>query len=179
MVRKLCPVGPLLRCTGIARDVRVEDPYAAYDEIIPDVKTSNDGDIASLLLLRIEEVKESCRLVLEAFEKIPSGPVKLTAPRSVPKGEAIFHVEAPRGELLLLREVAGRNDSRSGQDTHSDDGKFADCNRDAEGTYSRGRTCCVDRNGSLLWLHGQSLNSRAGQEQAVGDSWRGVKAVRN
>lgn len=107
IVRKLCPVGPLLRCTGIARDVRVEDPYAAYDEIIPDVKTSNDGDIASLLLLRIEEVKESCRLVLEAFEKIPSGPVKLTAPRSVPKGEAIFHVEAPRGELFYFVRSPG------------------------------------------------------------------------
>jgi len=107
IVRKLCPVGPLLRCTGIARDVRVEDPYAAYDEIIPDVKTSNDGDIASLLLLRIEEVKESCRLVLEAFEKIPSGPVKLSAPRSVPKGEAIFHVEAPRGELFYFVRSPG------------------------------------------------------------------------
>jgi Ni,Fe-hydrogenase III large subunit len=107
VARKLSPVGPLLRCTGIARDVRVEDPYAAYDEIIPDVKTSTDGDIASLLLLRIDEVIESCRLVLEAFEKIPSGPVKLTAPRSVPKGESMFHVEAPRGELFYFVRSPG------------------------------------------------------------------------
>src|SRR5579862_4187262 len=107
VARKLCPVGPLLRCTGISRDVRVEDPYAAYDEIIPDVKTSKDGDIASLLSLRIEEVRESCRLVLEAFEKIPSGPVKLTVPRSVPKGEAMFHVEAPRGELFYFVRSPG------------------------------------------------------------------------
>jgi Ni,Fe-hydrogenase III large subunit len=107
LARKLCPVGPLLRCTGIARDVRVEDPYAAYDEIVPEVKTSTDGDVASLLSLRIEEVLESCRLVLEAIEKIPSGQVKLTAPRSVPKGESMFHIEAPRGELFYYVKSPG------------------------------------------------------------------------
>ncbi len=111
--RKLCPVGPLLRSTGIARDVRVENPYAAYDEVIPQIKTSNDGDIASLLTIRIEEVLESCRLILEAMEKIPSGPVKLTAPRSVPKGEAEFHVEAPRGELFyFVRSPGGTSPER-------------------------------------------------------------------
>jgi Ni,Fe-hydrogenase III large subunit len=107
LARKLCPVGPLLRCTGIARDVRVEDPYAAYDELIPEVKTSTAGDIASLLSLRIDEVLESCRLVLEAIEKIPDGPVKLIAPRSVPKGESLFHVEAPRGELFYYVKSPG------------------------------------------------------------------------
>ena len=107
IARKLCPVGPLLRSTGIARDVRVENPYAAYDELIPEVKTSKDGDVASLLTIRIEEVLDSCRLILEAIEKIPSGPVKLTAPRSVPKGEAMFHVEAPRGELFYYVKSPG------------------------------------------------------------------------
>jgi Ni,Fe-hydrogenase III large subunit len=107
MARKLCPVGPLLRCTGIARDVRVEDPYAAYDELIPEVKTSTAGDIASLLTLRADEVLESCRLILEAIEKIPAGPVKLTAPRSVPKGDNTFHVEAPRGELFYYVRSPG------------------------------------------------------------------------
>ncbi len=107
IARKFSPVGPLLRSTGIARDVRVEDPYAAYDEIIPEVKSSTDGDIASLLVIRAEEALESCRLVLEALEKIPSGPVKLTAPRSVPKGENAFHVEAPRGELFYYVRSPG------------------------------------------------------------------------
>jgi Ni,Fe-hydrogenase III large subunit len=107
VAKKLCPVGPLLRCTGIARDIRVEDPYAAYDELIPQIKTSTDGDIASLLSIRVDEVLESCRLVLEAIEKIPSGPIKLTAPRSVPKGESMFHVEAPRGELFYYVKSPG------------------------------------------------------------------------
>jgi len=107
VARKLCPVGPLLRCTGISSDIRIDDPYAAYDEIIPQIKTSSEGDIASLLALRTEEVMESCRLVNEAMDKIPSGPVKLTAPRSVPKGEAIFHIEAPRGELFYFVRSPG------------------------------------------------------------------------
>lgn len=105
--RKLCPVGPLLRCTGIARDIRVEDPYAAYDEVQPDVQTSNDGDIASLMALRLDEISDSCRIVTEAMEKIPSGPVKLTIPRLIPAGEGMGHVEAPRGELFYYVKSAG------------------------------------------------------------------------
>jgi NADH-quinone oxidoreductase subunit D len=107
VARRLCPVGPLLRCTGIARDVRREDPYAAYDEIIPDVKTSNEGDIASLLLLRLDEISESCRLVTEAIEKIPQGNVKLTVPRVIPAGDSMGHVEAPRGELFYFVRSGG------------------------------------------------------------------------
>jgi NADH-quinone oxidoreductase subunit D len=105
--RRLSPVGPLLRCTGISRDVRVEDPYAAYDEVIPQVKTSSDGDISSLLTLRLAEVLESCRLIREAIEKLPSGPFKSAVPRVVPAGESALHVEAPRGELFYFVKSAG------------------------------------------------------------------------
>ncbi len=108
IARKLCPVGPLLRCTGIARDVRVEDPYAAYDEIPPEVQISNEGDIASLLTLRLEEIRDSCRMITEAIEKIPSGPVKLTVPRIIPTGDAMGHVEAPRGELFYFVRSSGK-----------------------------------------------------------------------
>ncbi len=94
--------------TGIARDVRVEDPYAAYDEVVPEVKTSTDGDIASLLVLRLEEARESCRLVTEAMEKIPQGPVKLTIPRIVPAGDSTGHLEAPRGELIYFVRSGGK-----------------------------------------------------------------------
>ncbi len=105
--RRLAPVGPLLRCTGLARDVRAEDPYAAYDEIRPDVKTRTAGDIASLLQLRLDEVRESCRLVETALEKLPGGPFKANIPRAVPAGEASFHVEAPRGELFYFVKSSG------------------------------------------------------------------------
>jgi NADH-quinone oxidoreductase subunit D len=108
VARRLCPVGPLLRSTGIARDVRVEDPYAAYDEVVPDVKSSTDGDIASLIALRLEEARESCRLVTHAMEKIPQGPVRLTVPRIVPAGDNATHVEAPRGELIYFVRSGGK-----------------------------------------------------------------------
>ncbi len=104
---RLSPVGPLLRCTGIARDVRVEDPYAAYDEVVPEVKTRSDGDIASLLTLRLDEVFESCRLIREAVEKLPSGPYRSAVPRVVPAGESALHVEAPRGELFYFVKSEG------------------------------------------------------------------------
>ena len=105
--RRLSAVGPLLRCTGIARDIRVEDPYAAYDEVVPLVQTSNDGDIASLLTLRLNEIRDSCRMVNEAVERIPAGPCKANIPRAVPGGESMFHVEAPRGELFYFVKSGG------------------------------------------------------------------------
>jgi NADH-quinone oxidoreductase subunit D len=107
MARKLCPVGPLLRCTGIARDVRAEDPYASYGDVPPVVQTSNAGDIASLLTLRLNEITDSCRMVNETLEKMPPGPFRVNFPRSVPAGEATFHVEAPRGELFYFVKSAG------------------------------------------------------------------------
>jgi len=107
IAKKLCPVGPLLRCTGIARDIRAEDPYASYGEVAPQVQTSNDGDIASLMTLRLNEVTDSCRMVNETLEKMPSGPFRVNFPRSVPAGEASFHVEAPRGELFYFVKSGG------------------------------------------------------------------------
>ena len=107
--RALCPVGPLLRCTGIGRDVRKEDPYAAYDDIQPDVQTRKEGDIASLLSLRLAEVLDSCRMIEEALDRLPSGPFKTPVPRTVPEGESPFHVEAPRGELFYFVKSGGKS----------------------------------------------------------------------
>jgi Ni,Fe-hydrogenase III large subunit len=105
--RRLSPVGPLLRCTGIARDVRAEDPYAAYDELPPEVKTETDGDISSLLRLRTNEVLDSCRIIRKAVDQLPSGPFKVAVPRTVPRGESVYHVEAPRGELFYFVKSGG------------------------------------------------------------------------
>jgi len=106
---KLSPVGPLLRCTGIARDVRIEDPYAAYDEVPPAIQTQTDGDIASLLTLRLNEILASCDVIDSALEKLPQGPFKANIPRVIPRGESTFHVEAPRGELFYYVKSGGGN----------------------------------------------------------------------
>ena len=105
--RRLSPVGPLLRCTGVARDVRTEDPYAGYDDLPPRVQTETAGDIASLLRLRLNEVRESCSLITTALERIPQGPFKSNVPRAVPEGESSVHVEAPRGELFYFLKSNG------------------------------------------------------------------------
>jgi NADH-quinone oxidoreductase subunit D len=110
---RLCPVGPLLRCMGFKRDVRVDDPYAAYDEIVPEVKTSTDSDALSLINLRLEEIEDSIRMILDAITAIPTGPVKTTVPRVIPKGDAMGHVEAPRGELFyFVRSEGGSKPTR-------------------------------------------------------------------
>ena len=106
--RRLCPVGPLLRSTGIARDIRAEDPYAAYDDVPPQVQTSNDGDIACLMTIRLNEVLDSCRLIREAVDRLPSGPFRNPVPRIVASGESWQHVEAPRGELFYYVRSEGR-----------------------------------------------------------------------
>jgi Ni,Fe-hydrogenase III large subunit len=112
-VRRLSTVGPLLRCTGIARDIRVEDPYAAYDEVVPEVMTSTDGDISSLITIRLNETRDSCRIVREAVDKLPAGPFKVPIPRTMPSGEYTTHVEAPRGELFyFLRSAGGSSPER-------------------------------------------------------------------
>jgi NADH-quinone oxidoreductase subunit D len=104
---RLCAVGPLLRSTGVSRDVRAEDPYAAYDEVPPSVITRPQSDIHALLTLRLDEVLESIRLIEEATDGLPPGPLKVSMPRAPPKGESIAHIEAPRGELFYYVRSVG------------------------------------------------------------------------
>jgi len=96
----LCAVGPTIRASGIPRDVRADDPYAAYGEIPFSVITYRGCDVASRICVRIDEVLESIRIIRTALKKMPEGLVRVTAPQKVPEGEAISRVEAPRGEDL-------------------------------------------------------------------------------
>jgi NADH-quinone oxidoreductase subunit D len=100
----LCAVGPTLRASGISRDVRRDDPYAAYDELSFNVVTYDGCDVASRLWVRIDELDESINLIRRALDTLPIGdhrvlPTRLV-PHTVPVGEAISRVEAPRGEDL-------------------------------------------------------------------------------
>jgi len=94
----LCAVGPTLRASGIKRDVRRDDPYSAYDETPFDVITYDGCDVASRVLVRVDEILESIRILDYALEHLPSGPVAVRLPRGVPAGENVSVVEAPRGE---------------------------------------------------------------------------------
>jgi membrane-bound hydrogenase subunit alpha len=96
----LCAVGPTIRASGIPRDVRKDDPYAAYEEIPFSVITYDGCDIASRTMVRLDEILESISIIRYALDNLPSGDVRVRVPRRVPEGEAVSRVEAPRGEDL-------------------------------------------------------------------------------
>lgn len=83
--------GPCLRSTGCDYDVRRAHPYFAYDELEFDVPVGSHGDNYDRYLVRMEEARQSRRMVLEAMKKIPSGPVVIDDPRIVlPSKERVY-----------------------------------------------------------------------------------------
>ncbi|MGD8565678.1 MAG: nickel-dependent hydrogenase large subunit [Candidatus Bathyarchaeota archaeon] len=103
----LCAVGPILRASGIQNDVRKDDPYAAYDEIPLNVVTHDGCDVLSRMLVRSEEIIESIEMIDYALDYMPQGSIKIRVPSSVPEGETISRVEAPRGELIHYAKANG------------------------------------------------------------------------
>ncbi|MFN8527126.1 MAG: NADH-quinone oxidoreductase subunit D [Anaerolineae bacterium] len=98
--------GPLLRASGVAYDVRRADPYSIYPELDFDVAVRYNGDIYDRYLIRLDEMRESVRILkqvlprLEATkgESVFSGNKAIYMPR-VPLGESYGRVENPKGEL--------------------------------------------------------------------------------
>ena len=97
---KYCVVGPVARGSGIAIDVRKDDPYAAYEEIPFNVVSYNQCDTWARLMVRAEEVLESLDILDYALSHIPDGRLRVRVQRKIPEGEAVSRVEAPRGELI-------------------------------------------------------------------------------
>ncbi len=93
--------GPNLRASGVEWDLRRADPYEAYSDMEFDLPFGQNGDNWDRLWVRIQEMKESARIVRQAVEKLPPGEVRTPAPFFVkpPPGEAYRAVEAPKGEL--------------------------------------------------------------------------------
>ncbi|QYZ66473.1 MAG: NADH-quinone oxidoreductase subunit D [Gammaproteobacteria bacterium (ex Lamellibrachia satsuma)] len=97
--------GPNLRATGLAFDVRRDDPYLVYDQIDFDIPTEAPGDAWARTLVRRQELKQSIHIVRQVVEKLPSvgGPVRTQIPNplawNVPAGETYTRVESSKGEL--------------------------------------------------------------------------------
>jgi NADH-quinone oxidoreductase subunit D/NADH-quinone oxidoreductase subunit C/D len=94
--------GPLLRASGIPYDVRRADPYSIYDRFEFDVCVRQHGDIYDRLIIRLDEIRQSIRIVQQAARQLPEGPVQALKPVyqvRVPAGEAYGRVEGPKGEL--------------------------------------------------------------------------------
>jgi len=97
---RLCVVGPVARASGVEFDIRKDEPYEAYGEIPFKLITRKEGDTYARLMVRLAEITESINIITYALDHLPSGPYRTRAPRTVPKGEAVSRVEAPRGELM-------------------------------------------------------------------------------
>jgi NADH-quinone oxidoreductase subunit D len=93
--------GPVLRASGVQWDIRKAMPYAAYDQFEFIIPTGKNGDTYDRYLVRLEEMRQSRRICLQAIEKIPAGPImgKVGKVLKPPPGEVYHSVEAPKGEL--------------------------------------------------------------------------------
>ena len=93
--------GPVLRASGVAYDLRKNDPYLVYDELSFEVATATEGDVLARYRVRLKEMRESARLVEQALEGLPEGDFLGKAPRIIklPPGHYYGHVEGPRGEV--------------------------------------------------------------------------------
>ena len=93
--------GPVLRASGVQWDIRKAMPYAAYDQYEFSIPTGKSGDTYDRYLVRLEEMRQSRKICLQAIEKIPAGPIlgKVGKVLKPPPGEVYHSIEAPKGEL--------------------------------------------------------------------------------
>jgi len=83
-------------------DVRRADPYSIYDRFEFDIPVRYNGDIYDRYLLRLDEMRQSLRILQQVLKDIPEGPIMSGKPQyqvRVPAGESYGRVEGPKGEL--------------------------------------------------------------------------------
>jgi len=122
----LCATGPTLRGSGVDVDLRRDAPYSGYENFKFNVPVSQDGDVFARYIIRVQELRESQKIAMQALEGMPEGPVKADAPHvvlpdrekmktqmealiyhfkivtegfTVPPGEVYMPIESPRGEM--------------------------------------------------------------------------------
>ncbi|MDD4907656.1 MAG: nickel-dependent hydrogenase large subunit [Candidatus Omnitrophica bacterium] len=95
---RLDTVGPTARASGVARDVRKDDPYSAYSEVPFNVITDDHCDVYGRTVVRLKELMEAYKIIRYVLKNMPEGPIAIKAPRKIPAGEALGRYEAPRGE---------------------------------------------------------------------------------
>lgn len=93
--------GPVLRASGVKWDIRKADPYSVYDRFEFDIPVGSTGDCYDRYRVRIQEMRQSVRIIKQAMEQLPPGEVLSQVSHLLrpPVGEAYGHIEAPRGEL--------------------------------------------------------------------------------
>ncbi len=106
-VIKLGTVGPTGRASGVAVDIRKDDPYAAYGELDFNVITATSCDVYGRAVVRLLELMETYKMLRQLVKNIPDGEFAVKFPRKVPAGEATSRYEAPRGEDVHFVKANG------------------------------------------------------------------------
>jgi len=132
--------GPALRATGVAHDLRRVRPYSGYENYEFEIPVGSEGDIYDRYLVRLEEMRQSCRILLQAIANLPDGPVNVDDPKiflppkkrvltsmeelihqfmivtegfECPAGEVYHSTEVPKGELgFYIVSTGGRSPYR-------------------------------------------------------------------
>jgi NADH-quinone oxidoreductase subunit D len=94
--------GPNLRASGVAYDIRKADPYGIYGRFDFNIPTAQGGDCFDRLVVRIDEMEQSGRIIRQALEMMPEGEIKGKVPRIIKaeKDKEVYHrIESSKGEL--------------------------------------------------------------------------------
>lgn len=93
--------GPMLRAAGVKWDLRKAQPYSGYERYEFEIPTRENGDTYDRYIVRMQEMRQSVRIVRQAVAGIPAGPImaKVGKVLKPPVGEAYVSIEAPKGEL--------------------------------------------------------------------------------
>jgi NADH-quinone oxidoreductase subunit D len=104
MCRRYGATGPVIRGAGIAYDVRRGEPYSVYPELDFEIPVFPEGDCMARYRVRMEEMVQSLRIIEQALDKLPEGPIMGKAPArglKLPAGDCCFAVEAARGRFMV------------------------------------------------------------------------------
>jgi len=102
--RKYGASGPVIRGSGVPYDVRRAEPYSAYPEFDFEIPIRSECDSMARYLVRMEEMVQSLRIIEQALDKLPAGPVmadKVPRVLKLPAGDYCYAVEAARGRFLV------------------------------------------------------------------------------
>ena len=101
VARAYSVTGPILRASGVDYDVRRAEPYSIYDRFDWDVPVRYNGDCFDRYMIRIQEMRQSTRILQQAIDAIPEGDIRAKLPKVLkpPKGEAYARIEGPKGEI--------------------------------------------------------------------------------
>ena len=103
---ELCAVGPTVRGSGVAQDMRLTGDHGVYHKLNFEPCVEEAGDCMARTVVRIREVFQSIDLIDQAVAQIPDGPVDMKVPKTV-DGEFATRMEQPRGEAFYYAKGAG------------------------------------------------------------------------